>query len=183
MSPREMFKLYFGINLHFTNETYSMVKYGANTKRADAAFEALSRSQKFRFESLGQKLNDTQNGVYACIGCQFSDINLPHDTMDDVLSAYYELKSRREGMDYSLSSQLSKFNDESPTDEKLVYKYLIGSYTPEFVLCVVSDHSLRTMYSVSSMAWARPKLLKLIKYKSFFSIKKYAHLFEVETTV
>jgi len=182
MSPQKAFGMFWGMKLHFSSLDYSVIKYGTNTKAAISKFDALSQEQRFRFEWLSKKYPETQDLVYACIGCEFEEINLQFATKEDITDAFFKFKSRRESMSYSLKSEISKYNDsDRPPLDKLIFKYLVGQHSPEFMLLLgYENDELSSLYNSPVLSWARPKILKIIKYTDFFNSKKY-HQLLIET--
>jgi hypothetical protein len=180
ISQKAAFKLYFGIGLHFKLHDYSMLKYGSNTIAADLKWSKQTQEQRYRFAYLADKLGDIQNMVYACIACEFADIRLAFDSKEDVLRTYYAFRAKREGIEYLLNSEYQKWQDSGmPTGELLIKKYLMGVYSPEFMLCMeqAGHTKIQTMYDDKNMSWARPKLLKVLKYRAFFNPIKYVSIF------
>lgn len=178
MTPKQAFKIYFGINRHFGSLDYSMLKYGVNTKAAESKYDSMSQEQKFRFEWLSTKFVQTQDLVYACIGSQFDSINMQYGMKEDVLQSYYKFKARRESMTYTLSSDEHKHELSGflPLN-KLIYKYLIGDYSPEYILLITHENeNLFDLYNSPNLAWAKDSIMKLIKYKDFFNSQKYLNL-------
>jgi hypothetical protein len=175
MNQQKAFNFYFGLTLHFSRLEYSILKYGSNTKTAISKFSGMSPEQRYRFEWLSRKYPNTQDIVYLCIGCQFDDISVQFDTKDDVVSSYLKFKGRREAMTYTLKSELSKY--EGVQIEKLIFKYFVREVSPELILLKTQDSTLLVdMYESPSYSFCRDKILKLIKYKDFFSHTKYTHL-------
>lgn len=180
MNAGTAFKLYWGINLHMTTMDYSMLEYGANTKSANSKFESLSSEQRYRFEWLSTKYPDTQDMVYAMLGCQLDEINVPYDNREEIVDSYYKFRRRRDTLGHVLKKE--RLKDELsgfiPT-EKIIFKYLVGEYSPEYML--LRDHNkgeLLKLYHHPNYSWNKTKLLKLMKYSSFFNINKYLHVTE-----
>jgi hypothetical protein len=173
----------FGIHLHFTRMDYSVVKYGTNTKSAIAKFDSLSTEQKYKFEWLATKFgNNTQDIVYACIASEFANLSVQFSPKEEIVGAYYKFKARRESMSYSLKSEVQKYLDLPDKNiDKIIVKYLVQEYSPEFilVLCDGSDN-LSRLYSSPNFAWAKNNIMKVIKYESFFNTKKYTSLLAPE---
>lgn len=175
MSPQNAFKMWWGLNLHFSSIDYNMLKYGYNTRPAQSKLDSMSKAKMYRFEWLGTRFPDTQDFVYAMLGCIFSDVDVQFGKKDDILEAYYKFKSRREGMTYNLKSNMSQYESEGcPDVTKLILKYLSGKYSPEFIILLCYDtDKLSEMYNSDSLSWARGSILKLIKYGAFFNAPKY----------
>lgn len=168
------------MNLHFSSLKYSVLSYGTNTKAAQSKFDSLSREQLFRFDWLAERFKDPQDLVYACIGCQFEDVNMQFDPKQSVLDAYFNFKSRRESLTHTIKSDFIKheINNFIPVN-KLIFKHLVGEFSPEYVLllCHGTDE-LNNLYNSPNLSWAKDKILKLIKYVPFFNAPKYTHLIE-----
>lgn len=180
MTSKKAFCICFGFNLHFTQMSYSVIKYGMNTKAAIAKFESMTQEQKYRFEYLSSKYVDTQDLVYACIGTQFDDVSIQYGTKDDITETFMKFKGRREAMTYKLKSDISKHESSGqlPLD-KLIFKYLIGEFSPEYILLLCyNTNKLEELYESPNLSWARDKILKLIKYSDFFNAKKYLSLIQ-----
>lgn len=158
--------------------SYDVLKYGINTKTAKSSYNSLTRDQMYRFEWLAGKYSNTQDLVYSCIGSQFDDVNVQFGLKQDVLDSYIKFKARRESLTYTLKCEIVKHELENniPID-KLIFKYFIGNYSPEYVilLCNGTD-DLSRLYESPNLSWAKDKILKLIKYKSFFNSAKYLPL-------
>ena len=180
MTPQAAFKMFWGISLHFGSMDYSVLKYGTNTKAAQAKFDSMSKEQRYRFEWLATKFVDTQDLVYACIGCQFDDVNIQYGNKEDIMDAYFKFKARREAMSYNIKSDQTKHEllGFIPTN-KLIFKYFVGEISPEYIILLCNEtDELLDLYSSPNFSWAKDKILKLIKYISFFNSSKYLHLIE-----
>lgn len=178
MTPEHAFCLYFGINLHFTQKDYSVIKYGSNTKVARNKWESMRQEQRYRFEWYSNKFSNTQDMLYAFIGCKFDQINGQYDSKDDIIKSFNKFKSRRESLSYTIKSDARKHELLGNLEfNKLIYKYFVGEYSPEYILLL--DHTenmLESMYSDQNLSWCRDKILTLIKYKVFFNFNKYLTL-------
>jgi hypothetical protein len=86
MNTKKAFNLYFGTHLHFTQKSYSVLKYGTNTKAAESKFSGMSREQLFRFDWLSNKFTDTQDLMYAIIGCEFDGVSVQFGNKDEIHS-------------------------------------------------------------------------------------------------
>ena len=180
MSPQTAFKFYWGIHLHFSTVEYSLPKYGTNTVAAQSKYDSLSNEQKYKFLWLAEKFPITQNLVYACIGAEFSEVSIQFGTKEDIIESYFKFKSRRESISYVLQSEITKHElDNNIILDKLIFKYLVGNYSPEYVLLLAHNtDKLDKLYQSPNISWAKEKILKLIKYKDFFNSQKYIHLIE-----
>ena len=177
MTPQKAFCIFFGIHLHFTSEDYSVIKYGMNTKQSMGKFDALPQGNKFRFEWLSQQYPNPQDLVYACIGCQFDEVDMRFSSKEDIIDSFFKFKSRREGMTYALKGQISKYSDSPLPIEKLIFKYLIAEYSPEFMLLMgYNNDNLSNLYQNKNLAWCKGKILKIIKYTDFFNCPKFLPL-------
>ncbi len=178
MNPQKAFNFHFGINLHFSNRDYSILKYGANTKQAINKFNLLTVDQKFRFEWLSYRFVNTQDLVYACIGTQFDDINIQFDTKESIVESYLRFKGRRESLTYNLKNEISKYKDVK--FNKLLFKYFTKEVSPEYLLLVSNNTTLiDDTYNDQNFSFSKHKILKLMKYNDFLPKKKYLPLFEV----
>lgn len=180
MDSRSIFNIYYGLNLHFTSYKYSIIKYGHNTKSANAKFDTMSPEQRHRFLWLSEKYKTTQDIVYAFISCHFSEISAQYDSKDAIITSYLKFKSRRDAITYNLKSDISKYECEpDKTINAILFQYLSGKFSPELMLLLYSDSGeLLKLYEDPNFSWCRPKLLKLIKYTNFFNIGKYKILLE-----
>ncbi len=179
MNAQKAFKMYFGINLHFTSLKYSILTYGTNTKSAQSKFDSLTQEQTYRFIWLGDRFKDVQALVYACIGCQFADVDMRYGNKDEIVDAYLKFKSRRESMTYTIKGDINRHIDNQLPLNKLIFKYLIGEYSPEYMLLLSYEtDQIQQLYESQNLSWARDKILKLIKYAPFFNTTKYIHLIE-----
>jgi hypothetical protein len=177
MHPQKSFNFVHGINLHFTSMDYSVLKYGTDTAGAKSKYASMTREQCYRFEWLSEKYPQSQDIVYACIGCQFGDVSIQYGLKEDIRGAYNAFKSRREGLTYKINSDASKRDLEGNKPlSKLIFQYLIGEYSPEYIILISGQDGMISLYNEVNLAWARPQILKLIKYRDFFNFKKYAHL-------
>ena len=121
ITPMKAYSYYHGLHLHFGADSYSILKYGANTKQAADKFKKLTPNQKFRFDWLANKFSKTEDLVFAIIGCELNDI------------------------------------DET--------------------------NHLSTILDSTNFSFVRTKILKLVKYKSFFSPTKYLSILNHEEPV
>lgn len=172
--------MYFGLTLHFTQYPYDVLKYGMNTKTAQSKYDSLTRDQLFRFEWLAGKFPDTQDLIFACIGAQFDDVNIQFGLKQDILDSYIKFKARRESLTYTIKGEMVKHELENNISiDKLIFKYFIGNYSPEYVILLCSGtDKLSRLYESPNLVWAKDKILKLIKYQSFFNVNKYLPLIE-----
>ena len=178
MNQASTFFMYFGMNLHFTSLEFSVLKYGTITKAAQSKYESLSRACKYRFEWLSDKFPATQDLVYAYIGSQFDSVNAQFDSKEEVLDAYIKFKSRRESLTYSIKGDIANHESINMMPiQKLIFKYFVGEYSPEYIILLCEDSDvLFELYNSPNLVWAKDKILKLIKYKSFFNVSKFSHL-------
>lgn len=175
MTPQKAFGYFYGIHLHFISEDYDVLKYGPNTKQAQAKFKSMSTEQKYKFQWLSTKFTETQDVVYACIASEFAEIDIRYADKVEITDAYFAFKSRRESMTHTLKSNYTKYelDGEQPL-QKTIFSYFAGDYTPEFILLLDKfDNKLDSMYTSKTLSFAKPKILKLIKYRSFFNTSKY----------
>jgi len=178
MNSQTAFKMCHSLNLHFTSLKYSVLTYGNNTKSAQKKWDVLSPSQRFRYEWLAQKYPVTQDLVYACIGSQFADVSMQFGEREEIVEAFFKFKARREALTHTIKSDLIKHEliDFEPVD-KLIFKYFVGDFSPEYLLLITKDSDvLLKIFECPNFSWARIKILKLIKYRPFFNVSKYAHL-------
>lgn len=180
MNQQAAFKMYFGLNLHLTTLPYDLLKYGINTKVAQAKYDSLTQEQLFRFDWLASKFPDMQDLVFSCIGSQFNDVSVQFGLKQDILDSYIKFKSRREALSYTIKGEVIKHESENNVPlSKLIFKYFIGNYSPEYVILLShGTDKLENLYDCSNLSWAKDKILKLIKYKSFFNATKYLPLIE-----
>lgn len=180
MNIQKTFNMVFGMNLHFYVLDYSVLKYGTNTKAAAAKYESLSNAQKTRYEWLMRRFVSTQDLVYACIGCQLSEVNMVFGSKDDITDAFLKFKGRRDAMSYSLNVDIKKHKDGGfIATDKLIFKYLIDEISPEYVILLShGTNDLEDLYNSPNLSWAKDKVLKLMKYRDFFNSSKYLHLIE-----
>jgi hypothetical protein len=172
--------MYFGLNLHFTQNSYNVLTYGMNTKPAQTKFESMTREQGFKFEWLADKFPNTQDLVYACIGSQFDCVSVQFGLKEDVMDSYFKFKARRESLTYTIKNEISKHEiiHNLPIN-KLIFKYLIGEFSPEYMLLITHNTDLLlNLYESPNFSWAKDKILKLMKYKFFFNVQKYLPLIE-----
>lgn len=181
MNQKLVFKIYYGIYLHFNSAMYSMLTYGIDTKATLSKFDKLSTEQLYRFDWLARKYTDTQDIVYAMIGCQFDGVNVCYGPKEAIVDAYYKFKTRRDTMSYVLEREHIKdeLTGHLPID-KLILKYMVGEFSPEYIILKTHNNDdLTDLYNNINFSWAKPKILKLIKYKPFFNFSKYIHLTEL----
>lgn len=175
MSPLKAFGYYHSMHLHFTKDAYSILKYGSETAAAKAAFNRMTQGQKYKFDWMSRKFQTTQDMVYACLGAELSDIDCRFARNREILDAYFDYKSRRESLARVLKSEYDKYISKSDTKfHQLIFNYFAKQYNPEFILLI--DHEtnyLERILDEPTFSFARPKILKLIKYKNFFSPTKY----------
>jgi hypothetical protein len=175
VSPQKAFNFYWGVRLHFLQPTYSMIKYGTNTKAANSKYEVMSTDKKYRFDWLSKKYPESQDLAYACIGCEFEEISVQYAPKEEIVNAFFKFKSRRESLTYTLKSQISKYKDSEITEiDKILLKYLAGEYSPEFMLLLAHNNDkLQELYDNKNLSWAKSKILKIIKYSDFFNTQKF----------
>lgn len=169
------------MNLHFSSMEYSFLTYGTNIKAAQTKWNCMSEQQRFRYEWLSQKYPHTQDLVYAYIGSQFDDVSIQFGQRESIVDAFFKFKGRRESLTHNIKSDFIKheLTDFIPID-KLIFKYFVGEYSPEYIILLTENtNDLLCIYDLPNFSWARPKLLKLIKYKSFFNTEKYTHLIAI----
>lgn len=175
MTPQKAFGYFHGIHLHFVSEDYNVLKYGPNTKHAQAKFKSMSTEQRYKFQWLCTKFPETQDVVYACIAAEFAEIDIRYADKIEITDAYFDFKSRRESMSHTLKSNYTKYElDGELTLNKVIFSYFAGDYCPEFILLLDKfEDKLETMYASKTLSFAKPKILKLIKYTDFFNTSKY----------
>jgi hypothetical protein len=180
VTPQSAFKTAWGIKMHFASMSYSVLKYGTNTKAASAKYAKLTPNQKFRYEWLANRFPSTQDLVYACIGCEFADVDIHYGIKDDIINAYIEFKSRREGMTYRLQKDRNLHESYGLFDtQKVFFKHLICEFSPEYVIILTrGTNQLMDFYNSPTLSWAKDKTLKLIKYQDFFNSTKYLHIIQ-----
>ena len=167
------------MNLHFSSKAYSIVKYGNDTKIANAKYDSLTENQKFRFKWLSENYVSNQDLMYAILGCQFEDVSIQFDLKADIHDAYIKFKSRRESITYSLQSELSKLDLlQDKSVGKIIFKYFTGEFSPELILLISSPEELEMLYNNKNLSWAKPKILRLIKYSDFFQASKFSQLLQ-----
>lgn len=179
MNERKTFRYFYGLNLHFKNETFNILKYGYDLKAIQTKFDGMSSAQKYQFVWLGNKFKTTEDIVYACIGCIFDGVDMQYGTRDEILKAYYKFKARREGLAYAIKNDHEKreYDDTAVNFEGLIYKYLAKEYCPEYVILNDPDLTqLKSLYQDRNFGFCRDKILYLIKYSQFFNSSKYANI-------
>lgn len=175
MSVQKAFGYFYGIHLHFVSENYNLLKYGPNTNNAKSKFNSLTVQQQYKFQWLSAKFSSTQDLVYACIAAELAELDIRYADKNEISTAFFEFKSRRESMTYALTSNYNKYEltGQQPLS-KLIFGYLSGEYSPEFILLLDRiENVLDTFYESKTLSFARPKILKLIKYRTFFNTSKY----------
>lgn len=175
MSPQQAFCYYYGLHLHFNKDDYSILKYGPNTKQAIAMFYRLPQNVKYRFDFLSKQFTSTQDLVYACIGSEFNGFDVKFANKSDITESYFEYKSRRESISYVLTNEYEKYLAKNEFKfHQLLFNYFAKQYSPEFVLLMDDEsNNLNKVLDSDVFLFGRNKILKLIKYKSFFSVSKY----------
>lgn len=163
------------MHLHFTNETYSILKYGTYTSTSKNKWKKMSSMQKYKFEWVNLNFQTMQNLVYACIGNELKELDIKFGNKQEILDNYIEYKKRRESISYVLKEEYNRYMEKGEFKfHQLIFNYLASIYSPEFVLLM--DHETNNLIKVldsPQFSFARPKILKLIKYKSFFSPVNY----------
>jgi len=185
MTPKKAFSYYFGLRLHFSSESYSILKYGPDTSRASDKFSKLSPGLKSKFNWMAEKFQTTQNLVYACLASELESKNCQYVSRQEILDAYFKFKGRRESMTYHLNSEFNKYDTSETHDfTNLLYAYIGGKYSPEFILLI--DHTegfLDNYLNQPEFSFVRPAVLRLIKYKDFFSPAKYSSIINHEEPI
>ena len=185
ITPMKAYSYYHGLHLHFGADSYSILKYGANTKQAADKFKKLTPNQKFRFDWLANKFSKTEDLVFAIIGCELNDIDARFGNKQEILDSYYEIKSRRDSITNVLRNEYTKYVERNEFKfHQLIFNYLAKQYSPEFLLLL--DHEtnhLSTILDSTNFSFVRTKILKLVKYKSFFSPTKYLSILNHEEPV
>ena len=181
MKTSDAFKMVHGLTMHFRSAEYSVLKYGVNTAAAKNAFSKLSPGQLHKYEWLSDVLPKTQDLVYATIGCIFDGKDIRYEQNAEILSSFYELKKRREGIEHFLKSDITKNELWGELDfNKTVAKYLGRHFTPEYVIIRFHDgDELREAYENPAYAYCKDSLLRLIKYRDFIPVAKYQHIFKL----
>jgi hypothetical protein len=175
MTPQKAFGYFYGIHLHFMSEEYNILKYGPNTKQSQSRFAAMSTDQRYKFQWVSNKWTETQDLVYACIAAEFAELDIRYADKVEITDSFFEFKSRRESMRHVLKSNYTKYeiDGEQPL-QKLIFSYFAGDYCPEFILLLDKfEDKLDGMYESKTLSFAKPKLLKLKKYREFFNSTKY----------
>ena len=181
MSPKKAFLYYYGLHLHFVSEKYSILKYGPNTESARNKYDGLSESRKYRFSWMYDKFQTVQNITYAVIASELSDLDCAFSPKEEILSAYFKYKSRRESISYFLTKEFDTFASDPLSDVQLLFT---KQYSPEFILIQDTKSNFLSHYlDDSSFSFSRQKILKLIKYKDFFPVQKYTRLLNHENTI
>jgi hypothetical protein len=178
MSPKTAFKMVYTLNLHFTSLSYSILTYGNKTRGIDTKWDNLSALQKMRYEWFSTRFPITQDLVYACIGSIFDSVNLHYGEKEDIMDSFFKFKSRREGISYNIKDNFNKHElTEFINIDKLIFKYFVGEYSPEYLLMITREtNDLVRLYESPNLSWGRGKILALIKYRPFFNPEKYIHL-------
>lgn len=175
MTPLKAFKISKALSLHFSNESYSVLKYGTNNKAFASSFEKLSENQKYRYNWLSTKFQLDQDLVYCCIANIMDGVNIQYGDKQEIYDNFLVLKGRREAIGFYISEDFNKWVEEKESFPKTFFKYMVKEYCPEFMLCLsdVQNHALVDMYHSESYAFAKTDILRLLKYKDFFNTKKY----------
>ena len=178
MTPRKAFSYFHGMHLHFTTDKYSILKYGAQTQIASKAFDKLSPGIKFKFDWFSTKFQTTENVVYTCIGNELKETDIRFANKQEILDNYIDYKKRRESISYVLENEYETYLEKKEFKfHQLIFNYLASVYSPEFILLMdYESDNLSKILDAAQFSFARPKLLKLIKYKSFFSPINYLKL-------
>lgn len=173
MTPSNAFKMSYGIRLHFSSKSYSILKYGYNTERAKNAWSRLTPSQKFRFEWMSDKFDKTEDLVFANIECMFHNVDVRYVSKEEILTNYYNIRRRRDGLDYFLNTDRSRMELlKDNSFNRILMEYIGGKIGPEYV--IVNDPNLKklnVLYEDPVHLWCQDKILHLIKYKPFIPQK------------
>lgn len=185
MIPSKAFSYYYGMHLHFASDNYSMLKYGTNTKQASNAFNKLSSGIKYKFDWMANNFQTIQNLVYACLGSELKELDIKFGNKQEIIDNYLEYKKRRESITYVIKNEYEKYLEKKEFKfHQLIFNYLASVYSPEFILFL--DHetnNLELILDNPQFSFARSKILRLIKYKSFFSPINYLFLKNHEESV
>ena len=185
MTPSKAYCYYHGLHLHFGSEKYSILKYGAETKQAITKFKSLTAPQKYRFQWVSDKFNTTQDVVYATIASELNELDVRFADKQSILDSYFVFKANREALSYNLSAEFIKYQSGNEFKfHQLMFNYFAKQYSPEFVLLLDNkSDNLSKILNDNLFSFARPKILKLIKYKNFFSPTKYQYILNHEEPI
>lgn len=175
MTPYKAYKISKAMALHFSNESYSVLKYGTNNKAFAASFDKLTESQKYRYNWLSSKFSLDQDLVYCCIANYMEGVNLQYGDKQEIYDNFLSIKGRREGINFYITEDYNKWVEDRTTFQETFFKYMVKEYSPEFILCLsdIQNNALGDMYINETYSFARTDILRLIKYKDFFNTKKY----------
>lgn len=155
-----------------------MLKYGINTAPARNKFEKLTESQTYKFDWLGMKFPTMQDCVFACIACEFASLNIPYDSRDEIYRVSREFIGRRAALSYNLGLEYERHEQMGliPFDQ-LFMQFTSGKFSPEYVLLVdLHEKQLDLLYNNKNYVWAKPEILKLMKYRGFVNISKHSSI-------
>lgn len=184
------YKLWRACHLHFTNESYDIIKYKGQVKNPESAYEKMSQPLKYRFEWLARNHKDAKALCNTLIACYLSDINPVYDDKQKIRQAGISFTGRRQSLRYLLKSQLSDYLGYLQiTDKELVpsadlansnnmsclmVMYQYGKVSPEFVLIMDFKYNfLDRWYDELIYIGFREQLLVLRKYRSLFNVQKH----------
>jgi hypothetical protein len=172
MTPKNAFKYYTALHLHFNNLEYEMQKYGINTRAANSAWDNLSENHRFRFDWLANTYINDQELVLTIIGAELAGLSIRFDSKDDIKKTSNSIRSRRNAIKYHLENEKSKYDIEDM--DSVIMSYFSGTCIPEYVLLRDNTTEILKTYLVKpEFSFARSEVIKLIKYRTFFNPTKY----------
>lgn len=180
MNIEKTFKVYWGLHMHFTKPGFNFLKYGPNTKIAIQKFKELSQAQKYKFEWMNTRFSSMQDLVYAVIASELNELDCRFADKQAIMDSYLAFKANREALSYNLTAEFDKYKSRNEFKfHQLMFNYFAKQYSPEFVLLLDAESdNLSKILDDKLFSFARPKILKLIKYKYFFSLTKYQHIIQ-----
>ena len=182
VSPEKFFKIVRSVQMHFTQPSFDIRKYGTNSAtiqsqckgkfgqgRAGPVVAACQYLSKFSI------VENEQDCVYLGIACALGEINPFYDDRTDVLDVYYAFKRRRESLAYVLKGEIESLQGTNFTTEELLFQCFTKKLSPEYIL-LTNEASLGILLIDPSKTYLRPGVQKLIKYSAFFRPEIYTYL-------
>ena len=97
LSGYEFYKIYQSLHLHFTTESYDVLKYGGRTRTTFEAFK--NRRDAIRFDSFANKLfNKTKAGQYCIANLSSGNDRFMYESYEDGYEVYLKWKKVKESI-------------------------------------------------------------------------------------
>lgn len=178
-TPYQLYKMYLGLKLHFSSDSYDIFKYNGKVSASEESFNG--RRDKYKFVKLAKHKDPA--GVLVANFVQ--DSNFWVGSIDDPESerVYRDWLKKQESLSYIFSQEMKAFDGKTIDDllyvpnhqhPLLLSKYLRGEVSIES-LVIISDIVYFVPYWNESIAdpvlWSETRKL-ILKYKPFLELRR-----------